>query len=186
MNCRFVEFRNKENLSTADFAKKIGVAEETLIRWENGTENPSDEELERISIILNCFPSYLSGETNVNFPRKRPATTSTPQSPQIQTVSTRKLCCPHCGKTDLAFVTEYHKSYGARIAKFIFGFLAIIFGLEYFAALISSSSAIDDRLAGIIFFAVAFLTAQGVQEHIESRTHVQAICKDCGHLWLLN
>ena len=93
----------------------------------------------------------------------------------------KPITCPHCRSKELAFVTEYHKAIGTRIA-FIF-----IMGIALFCLF---STFGDNKIFGGIIYAVIFgLIAFIVYICVlleESKTHVQGICKNCGHLWLLN
>lgn len=180
---RFAQFRQEKTMSQDEFAAYLGVRVETLKEWENGTSVPSADLLQIICNTLNCSADYLLGKSQINIPHPPVSTQQT--STNTTQKGLKPIICPHCGRTNLAFVTEYHKSYSARIVKFIFGFILILFGLDYLAALISLKGG-DDSVGGMLFFAMVFFIAQGVQDYIESRTHVQGICKDCGHLWLLN
>ena len=96
-----------------------------------------------------------------------------------------QITCPRCGSTHIAFVTEYHK---ANLAKL---FLVIL--LSVMAILISVAAAnkfADGTGAGCtIVAAILGVISLGLLFHIffeESKTHVQAICRNCGKLWLLN
>lgn len=96
------------------------------------------------------------------------------------------ITCPNCGSREIAFVTEYHKCIVARI---ICAILTVLFFIIFFMNL-------QDVLKGITpsdgtkvitilsaFLSVCMLIGIFITE---SKTHVQAICKNCGNLWLLN
>ena len=96
-----------------------------------------------------------------------------------------QITCPRCGSTQIAFVTEYHK---ANLAKAI-----LVILLAIMAVLISIAAGYKfDGSTGVWCMAGAIILgiiAIGLLFHIfheESKTHVQAICRDCGKLWLLN
>ena len=91
----------------------------------------------------------------------------------------KPITCPHCQKRNLAFVTEYHKVIGGRIGLVILLAFTI---LSYFVALKDEPG---------VFFVSAVLAIVSLIVYIsilveESHTHVQAICKDCGYIWLLD
>lgn len=118
----------------------------------------------------------------------------------------RNLRCPHCHCDDLAFVTEYHKADFARFLRFlvrvalfffISSFLAHIATVleqnitQAFFALFGANVAAEQIkfnfylpfiiMLGLISFSLSCYIA-----YTERRTHVQAICRVCGNLWLLN
>ena len=87
------------------------------------------------------------------------------------------IVCPCCKSKNLAFITEYHKAIGAKVLEAIFLFITIV---------ILISSGFDFEEVGPIFVCFIFAT---LITHLyiamtESKTHVQCICKDCGHTWL--
>lgn len=95
------------------------------------------------------------------------------------------IICPKCGSKEIAFVTEYHKCLGARISLAI---TATLFPLLCIFAIVLLGFY---EARGIIAL-LGFLFGTGIITSIiciiviESRTHVQAICRNCGNLWLLN
>ena len=99
----------------------------------------------------------------------------------------KPITCPHCGSRELAFVTEYHQAVGCRI---ISGIAAIVFLFSVLPTLSNffnpGTTAVNDSTGWIVVSALVFVTAKLAQYFTESQTHVQSICKDCGHLWLLN
>ena len=92
----------------------------------------------------------------------------------------RAITCPICGRRELAFVTEWHKSWGLRIFSGILLFLyalMVVNTFEEYGFKISMSF-----ITGLI----PYLLLRLAITCIESKTHVKAICKDCGHIWLLD
>lgn len=190
---RLQEFRHKERLTPEEFAKKLGITVEQEKMWESGASFPADDELERISQILNCFPSYLTGDVDVNFPRKKtgivesPAPSTTKATVSNTTTKRKALRCPVCGGIDLAFVTEYHKASGAAMmAKICKGFSIVALVAAAWDLFQQNTENIDSYLLVAILFGIGNLIFDAIKRSTESKTHVQAICKDCGHLWLLN
>jgi len=49
-------FREKENLSQGDLAKKLGVSKQCILSWESGKSYPRLVYLLNLSKILNCKP----------------------------------------------------------------------------------------------------------------------------------
>lgn len=93
----------------------------------------------------------------------------------------KAITCPHCGSHNISFVTEYHKCIGARIAVVILSLVAILF---QFINVSENPAAFKTVMTALIGLAiVVILIAIFINE---SKTHVQSICRDCGHLWLLN
>lgn len=90
------------------------------------------------------------------------------------------IMCPYCKSKNLAFVTEYHKSIGGRILFFLFltGTLALLLYL------LNGYS--DDLLISTIAVAVITILIGIYVIVVESKTHIQCICKDCGFDWLKN
>lgn len=193
---RLEEFRKAENLSVADFAQKLSITPEEYQGLVGGTVYATEEEVEKISVVLNCFPSYLTGQVDVNFPRKRTQIYEQPASnaPTAKTVpkattKRKALRCPICGGIDLAFVTDYHKAKWPPIIKAFLTFALILiiairtthfifveFTFESLIGLII--------LVGLLWFGT--MVCDLVKINIESRTHIRGICRDCGKLWYVD
>ena len=95
------------------------------------------------------------------------------------------LRCPHCGSTHIEFVTEYHKCIWLRlICSALLTITAILF-LSYLASTIIGKDT-DGELLLIIFIGISYLLVQAAVFYTESKTHVQGVCRACGHIWLLN
>lgn len=179
---RFTFYRHQKVLTQDEFAEYLRVDEEDVKDWEEGKNLPCDDELTRICNILQCSPDYLLGKTHVNDAPKRTIEIQKKRSEE----SLKALVCPHCQGIDLSFVTEYHKSYITRILRALFKFLLFLCILNCAVTLVSMELPNDASLVAIILLQLAISITNGIEEYIESKTHVQAICKDCGHLWLLN
>ncbi len=112
-----------------------------------------------------------------------PQENSAPQ--QMQTVG-KPICCPQCGSRNLAFVGEYHKYLGTRIASYIvLGVLAFLcYG--HFWDFLHGGTSHSTHTFFTACFAIAFIVLQIVILVNESKTHTKAICRDCGHIWLLD
>jgi hypothetical protein len=97
----------------------------------------------------------------------------------------KPIRCPVCGNVELSFVTEYHKGIGKRITCVILT-AAIILLMLLNISNISANSANSFFTMTIIFLTVSDIACYIAIIIDESKTHIQAICKNCGHLWLLN
>lgn len=98
------------------------------------------------------------------------------------------ITCPKCGCSEIAFVTEYHKCLAARI---IFSLIAILLPAFCCAIFFTEGSIFAIARDGIstmiiIFSVIGLLVTKLLIIIIESKTHVQAICRNCGKLWLLH
>lgn len=107
----------------------------------------------------------------------------------------KPITCPICGSRELAFVTEYHKAIGLKI---FLGFLKAALFLTWIGVIFSffenpaTGFSKELRLTGnvIVPISIAILLlmaiVKGIIISVESKTHVQSICKNCGNLWLLD
>lgn len=73
---RIAEMRKIRGLSQAKLAKLLGVAQNTVSNWENGTREPDNETLKKISQLLGCTVDYLLCLDSVN-------PDISPNSPQV-------------------------------------------------------------------------------------------------------
>jgi transcriptional regulator with XRE-family HTH domain len=68
MGARLKELRNRSNLTQMQLAEKLGVANDTVSRWERGVLLISRESLMSIAAIFNTTISYLLGEIDDSSP----------------------------------------------------------------------------------------------------------------------
>lgn len=106
-----------------------------------------------------------------------------PLKPKIQSIK-----CPNCGSVELAFVTEYHRAIGTKIISSILFLIATGTLLSVLISLITKTKTeADGVFIAIIFICyIMALFCRCIAYITESKTHVQAICRDCGNIWLLN
>lgn len=100
----------------------------------------------------------------------------------------KPITCPRCGSTELAFVTHYKKELLLRIACLICAIISLFIFITNIAPSVfipSSSLAPKDTISFFIFAVFAIIFWIGILLR-ESETHVQAVCKNCGNIWLLN
>ena len=65
---RMKRLRKGRGLNQNELAKEIEVSVDTVRRWEWGQRFPDVEELCRLAKVLKTTVSYLSGETDDDFP----------------------------------------------------------------------------------------------------------------------
>ncbi|WP_305117486.1 helix-turn-helix transcriptional regulator [Acutalibacter muris] len=58
---RIAEMRKFRGLSQAKLAKLLGVAQNTVSNWENGSREPNNEALKKLAFHLGCTVDYLLG-----------------------------------------------------------------------------------------------------------------------------
>jgi transcriptional regulator with XRE-family HTH domain len=56
------ELREARNISADDLARRMGVAEATVQRWESGDEEPDDDTLQRLAQTLGASQDALRHE----------------------------------------------------------------------------------------------------------------------------
>lgn len=104
------------------------------------------------------------------------------------------ITCPRCGSKELAFVTEYHKSILWRAISILctvpflicLGAIAMVIDQYGLSGINNSSEVIEPILIVIVIFLAIRCICKVVLLFVETRTHVQAVCKNCGNLFLLN
>ena len=92
----------------------------------------------------------------------------------------RNLRCPHCHFDDLAFVTEYHRARLLRFLEIVFLFISVA---------VLTVNIVDIKASYLEVLpvpAILWLFFYIIRCNVESKTHVQAICRVCGEIWLLN
>lgn len=55
--------RSRRDMTQEQLAEKLGVAESTIRRWEEGTTKPASNMLMAMSDIFGCTTDYLLGLT---------------------------------------------------------------------------------------------------------------------------
>ena len=182
------DLRLYRNLTVEGLAYQIGVPAEKIAKWENGEERPTDREIILLSSFFHCTPEYLLGlEESMN------GNADYIENPKP---FARPIMCPHCGSRSLSFVTEYHKAIGYRVVAFllllwvIVALLMNIPNILYYSLIefskSSLSSRIEDSILSIVIPIVFYFFIKFTIYVIESQTHVKSICRDCGHIWLLD
>lgn len=64
LGVRIKYLRQRENIQQKEFAKKIGVSNVVLSRYETGERKPDYETLEKIADYFNVSTDYLLGRTD--------------------------------------------------------------------------------------------------------------------------
>ena len=56
--------RARSGLSAKEVARRIGVHENAILRWESGKADPLGSNLINLSNLYSCSPEYLLDQTN--------------------------------------------------------------------------------------------------------------------------
>ena len=73
MNNRIKELRKEKNLTLKELGQKIGMANNTISRYETGKREPKLETWNKLAEYFNVPTSYLMGTDNLKFPTKQEA-----------------------------------------------------------------------------------------------------------------
>ena len=139
-----------------------------------------------VAILNHKFRDIKSNSQNKMENNQENSETSNTLSNTTNTVPNQiELRCPHCGSTHIEFVTEYHKCIWLRLICNAFLIIISILFVSYLANAIIGRDA-DGELPLIIFIGILYLLIQAVVFYTESKTHVQGVCRACGHIWPLN
>ena len=185
--------RITEHLTPEEFAAKIDVSPEDVIRWERNEEDPPLEVLKKISSTFHCsVKSIVPDEETLH---RLEILQDYREKPVFKPIT-----CPICGRREIAYVSEHHVSFGWRLIEKILKavlFICILYFIsdafdilsyEIQSALSSStrknSPDAKDSLTFVIFTFIFICVAHANRLSVESKTHVQCICKECGHTWL--
>jgi transcriptional regulator with XRE-family HTH domain len=57
--------RKKHDMSQSELAEKLGVTQQTISKYENGSREPDTETLKLLSSIFDVSIDYLLGNTNI-------------------------------------------------------------------------------------------------------------------------
>ena len=164
------ELREKKRLTIEELSQAVGIRVQDLQSWENGEGEPDSKELILLANFFMCSPDQIIDK---------------PHS------VVRAVRCPNCGHSHLAFVTEYHKSVFGRLFATIFLAITIFLlfdcGITYLGEVLELKSDPEiENVGTMVVFALLYVCCTIVYNAIESKTHIQAICKDCGNHWLMN
>ena len=58
---RLIFLRYKQNLTTEEVAKKIGLSPSAIRNYESGLRIPSIKNIEKLAKIYQCNPAYILG-----------------------------------------------------------------------------------------------------------------------------
>ena len=87
------------------------------------------------------------------------------------------ISCPYCNKRNIAFITEYHKCVWAKSVQIFCALITIL--------LLFGTRNNFDTMIGIGILGVStYLGIQCYISYVESKTHIQCICKECGYVWI--
>ena len=63
---RLKDLRIARQISQKDFAKRLGVSQQTVASWEVGRTEPANDALKNIADYFNVSTDYLLGRDNLN------------------------------------------------------------------------------------------------------------------------
>ena len=92
------------------------------------------------------------------------------------------IICPNCDNRNITIITEYHKSLACRIVEVIL--LALIFWIAIEEIKSFFQSATLNIGPVLALFVIALVCTVIIRHYIESKTHIQCVCKDCGWVWI--
>ena len=167
---KLTKLRESKNMSLQQLSQAVGIPAEKLLSWETGENIPNEREVILLANFFNCTPKEIT-EADV------PAVTL--------------ITCPKCGSRHLAFVTEYHKAIWCRLFAILFKAMIILLLFEsaviYIGEILTLESHPEFKnLPSLVTLGLLYGSFFLFYILIESKTHIQAICKDCGHYWLMN
>ena len=104
---------------------------------------------------------------------------------ETQNTQFKPITCPHCRGRGLAFVAEQHTALKHRISSMILS-IALIFLLTLLIPQLTTNTLNNVLIATIVAITIILVGIKIAQYSIESKIHIQVVCRECGHLWLLN
>ena len=63
---RLKDLRIAKQISQKDFAKRLGVSQQTVASWEVGRTEPANDSLKNIADYFDVSTDYLLGRDNLN------------------------------------------------------------------------------------------------------------------------
>lgn len=122
-----------------------------------------------------------------------PTALPAPVPATVRSTSPHAIRCKHCKSTNLEFLPEYHKCIWLRFFRNILVIVLAIFLLPGLAAIFAGLFTGQEFDWQIIIKLATPLLAYIIIAVIlsliiffkESKTHVQAVCRDCGKIWIL-
>lgn len=94
----------------------------------------------------------------------------------------KPIKCSRCGSTNIAIISEYHKSIYYRVFKIILLAIIIFIFTNDIQNIIKNQGEFSTGI--LIILAMLYLLAEIIQQYIESKTNIQCVCRDCGNSWL--
>jgi len=65
---RLKKERTKCKLTQSELAKKLGLTQQAIGKWEQGVAEPDIATINKLAQIFDCNPNYLLGNTNNSSP----------------------------------------------------------------------------------------------------------------------
>lgn len=97
------------------------------------------------------------------------------------------ITCPICGSRELAFVTEVEKSFIAKALCNPCLMLVMFFFIKIIMSTVIPSIEVLEVDIGLFLIATVIYIGLNFFVYVtERKSHVCAICKNCGHIWTLD
>ena len=96
----------------------------------------------------------------------------------------KPIKCSRCGSTNIAIISEYHKSIWCRVIKFILFAILITIFINDIEKVVAHQG--NFSIGILMILAWFYLLAEIAQQYIESKTNIQCICRECGNFWFHN
>ena len=135
-----------------------------------------------IALIGVIIISIRSIDKSLSNPNKNP-----PQKIMENQKLPTPITCPVCGSRELAFVSEVEKSFIAKALCTPCLIIAVLFlGKIIISTAIPSIEVSESDIGLFLIAAVLYIGLNFFVYVTERKSHVCAICKDCGYIWTLN
>lgn len=94
------------------------------------------------------------------------------------------IICPNCDSRNITILTEYHKAFIARILEVVLFALIFWIVFEKIKSYIQGAVLNTGPVLALLIIALVFTIS--IRHYIESKTHIQCVCKECGWVWIHN
>ena len=94
----------------------------------------------------------------------------------------RPVICPKCGSKEIAIITDYHKCIWMKVITNCV-IVAIIISFTFELTKLNKGEFDYTIIVGLM---IVYIALSIIIYFTESKTHAKAICRDCGHIWLLD
>lgn len=146
MKNRIKELRVSKNISQQELANQLNVTRQAITRWENGTINPSTENLIALANFFNCTIDYIILKDNDTSAQKIPFWTINKENIFIISITIITLI--------IYFIQD--KKYSLSMSLFSI-ILAIIFIFSSFVTAFINKPILKENIFKFIIFPIICL-----------------------------